>query len=76
MLFMLNNSQDEILMAYTDFCKKTFIGGLPDPEYGRLPKTLTNNDLNELRSYLSREVLTENQFKTLFSKNLDEPNLW
>jgi len=49
MLFMLNNSQDEILMAYTDFCKKTFIGGLPDPEYGRLPKTLTNNDLNELR---------------------------
>lgn len=37
MLFMLNNSQDELLLAYTDFCKNVFPAGLPSKINGALP---------------------------------------
>ena len=61
-----------MLLAYTDFGKKYFTKGLPDPEEGRLPLNLTNIDMADLKSFLSREVLTETQFKLGFVKNLDE----
>ena len=55
MLFMLNNSQDELLMAFTDFCKKYFSAGLPNAEYGTMPQKYTNIDFKELRAFISRE---------------------
>ena len=60
------------MLAYTDFCKKYFTKGLPDGEEGRLPKMITNIDMNELKAFLSREILTDSQFKLGFLKNLDD----
>lgn len=37
---------------------------------------LTNIDMNELKSYLSRECLTDSQFRLAFAKNLDMNHLW
>ena len=77
LLFMLNNSQDELLMAYTDFCKKCFTAGLPDRETGALPQKYTNGDIKDLRAFVAREdILSENQFKYIITKNLDKDDNW
>lgn len=69
---MLNNSQDELLLAYTDFCKAVFPAGLPSNINGTLPKKFTNLDLEELKNFLMREdTLTELQYKLVIKANLD-----
>jgi len=73
LLFMINNSQDELLIAYSEFCRKHFPKGLPDKEFGRLPQKLTNGDIRELKIYLQdTEILTDHQFKSVLADRLNE----
>jgi len=64
-------------MEFTNFCKQRFHAGLPDKKWGLLPKSFTDADFRDLRSFLSRQdVMTEAVNKNVIGKNLDADEIW
>jgi len=53
LLFMLNNSQDELLMTFTDFCNRFFPLGLPQGPYSSLPEKYSETDIRDLKNFIS-----------------------
>jgi hypothetical protein len=52
LLFMLNNSQDELLMTFTEFCTRYFPLGLPQGPYSSLPETYAESEIRDLKNFI------------------------
>ena len=75
LLFMLNNSQDELLMSFTEFCRRVFPAGLPHGKKTTLPEKYTESDIRDLRNFLrQKENMNESQYKYVVEPHLNA--LW